>query len=81
MKEAHNQYHNLMNLNTETPYKIYGDSIEQGAIEQFEKCLNMEGCIQGALMPDSHLGYTAPIGSILKFKNKISLLFQFVHQL
>ena len=32
----------------------------------------MEGCIQGALLPDSHLGYSAPIGSVLKFKDRIS---------
>lgn len=59
-------------MNTTTPYKIFGDSIEQDALDQFETCLNMEGCVQGALMPDSHLGYTAPIGSVLKFKDKIS---------
>lgn len=61
-----------MNLNTTTPYKIYGNSIEQKALDQFEQCLNMEGCVQGALMPDSHTGYTAPIGSVLRFKDKIS---------
>lgn len=59
-------------LNTKTPYKIFGDSIEQGALDQFEACLNMEGCTQGVLMPDSHLGYSAPIGSVLKLKDRIS---------
>lgn len=59
-------------LNTKTPYKIYSNSIEEAAIKQFEDCLNMDGCIQGALLPDSHLGYTAPIGSVLKFESKIS---------
>ncbi|MCF6330986.1 MAG: RtcB family protein [Sulfurimonas sp.] len=53
-------------------YKILGDSIEDGAINQFKKCLNMKGCIQGFLAPDSHLGYTAPIGSVLKFKDYVS---------
>lgn len=52
--------------------KIYSDTIEEAAIVQFNKCLEMEGCVQGALMPDAHSGYTAPIGSVLKFKNKIS---------
>lgn len=52
--------------------KIYSDTIEENAIVQFNKCLEMKGCVQGALMPDAHAGYTAPIGSVLKFKNRIS---------
>ena len=61
-----------MKLVTNTPYKIFGDSIEQGALNQFTDCLNMDGCTQGALMPDSHLGYSAPIGSVLKLQDKVS---------
>ncbi len=59
-------------LNTETPYKIYAEVLEETARQQFEDCLNMEGCVRGALMPDAHTGYTAPIGSVLKFKDVVS---------
>lgn len=59
-------------INTTTPYKIFAECIEDDAIRQFEECLRMEGCVQGALMPDAHSGYTAPIGSVLKFHNRIS---------
>ena len=59
-------------LDTKTPYKIYGRAIETEALHQFEKSLNMKGCVQGALMADAHTGYTAPIGSVLKFKDVIS---------
>ena len=59
-------------LKTETPYKIYAEVLEEEALKQFEACLNMEGCVQGALMPDAHTGYTAPIGSVLKFVDVIS---------
>lgn len=59
-------------INTSVPYKIFAEHIEDEAIRQFEDCLHMEGCIQGALMPDAHSGYTAPIGSVLKFHERIS---------
>lgn len=60
--------------NTNVPYylKINKDAIDYNAIDQFAKCLNMDGCIQGFLAPDYHKGYSAPIGSVLKFNNKIS---------
>lgn len=59
-------------INTTVPYKIFAEYLEDESIRQFEDCLRMEGCIQGALMPDAHSGYTAPIGSVLKFQSKIS---------
>lgn len=52
--------------------KIYAEVLEHEALSQFHDCLKMEGCIQGALMPDAHAGYVAPIGSVLKFEGRIS---------
>lgn len=59
---------------TEVPYKlrIDKDTIDYEAIDQFKQCLSMKGCLQGFLAPDYHKGYSAPIGSVLKFDNIIS---------
>lgn len=59
-------------INSKIPYKIYAEKVEDEALRQFEACLRMEGCVQGALMADTHTGYVAPIGSVLKFENQIS---------
>ncbi len=61
-----------LQVNSPVPHKIYADNVEAEALRQFEDCLRMEGCVQGALMADCHTGYVAPIGSVLKFKDQIS---------
>jgi tRNA-splicing ligase RtcB len=45
--------------------KVYTDEVDLECIRQFNLCLIQKGVIKGALMPDCHLGYTAPIGSVL----------------
>lgn len=62
----------MKQVTSKTPHKIYAEVLEDTAIEQFDNCLEMEGCVQGALMADSHTGYVAPIGSVLKFDGKVS---------
>ena len=53
--------------------KIYNHclDIEKGALKQFEKCYSKKFVVAAALMPDAHLGYSAPIGSVLKTKGFI----------
>lgn len=51
--------------------KIYAESIETEALEQFYKAMALPCNVQGALMPDTHSGYTLPIGAVIKSKNKI----------
>lgn len=46
--------------------KIYGENIEEEAIEQFEEAMKIDCNIQGALMADAHSGYTLPIGAVIK---------------
>ena len=53
------------------PFKIYADYAEDLAAEQFINCMEHPAIIQGALMPDTHAGYAAPIGSVLKSKDFI----------
>ena len=51
--------------------KIYADILEDEALEQFNNAMALECNIQGALMPDTHTGYTLPIGAVIKSKAKI----------
>jgi len=56
---------------TKKPFKLYTDIIEDGALTQFAECMEQPSVVQGALMPDTHSGYVAPIGSVLKTKETI----------
>jgi tRNA-splicing ligase RtcB len=56
---------------TQKPYKLYTDIIEDEALIQFAECMEQPSVIQGALMPDTHTGYVAPIGSVLATKGTI----------
>ncbi len=47
------------------------DSLEQIAKEQFENCCAEDFVTAAALMPDAHMGYVAPIGSVIKTKGAV----------
>jgi tRNA-splicing ligase RtcB len=47
------------------PYKIWGDDIENGALEQMRRAAELIVSVRGALMPDAHQGYGLPIGGVL----------------
>ena len=47
------------------PYKIYSDTIEGSALDQFYTAMKEPTTVQGALMPDAHKGYTLPIGAVI----------------
>jgi len=51
--------------------KIYAKNLEDEALNQFEKAMELECNIQGALMSDSHTGYTLPIGAVIKSKGVV----------
>lgn len=55
----------------ESNIKIYNEVIEAEALEQFYKAMALPCNVQGALMPDTHTGYTLPIGAVIKSNNKI----------
>lgn len=50
---------------------IHAENIEEGAMEQFNDCMSQDFVIEGALMPDTHQGYVAPIGSVLRTKDAV----------
>jgi len=48
------------------PHKIYGiENIEGEALAQFYDAMKQSFVVQGALMPDSHAGYSLPIGAVV----------------
>jgi len=54
------------------PYKIYGQEfIDPNALAQFFSAMEMSWAIQGAVLPDSHYGYSLPIGSVVATKGML----------
>lgn len=45
--------------------KIYAETLESQALAQFNDAMNQDFAIQGALMPDAHVGYSLPIGAVV----------------
>jgi len=54
-----------LKINTDKPYRIFAEHLEQGALDQFESAMQESYAIQGALMPDAHTGYSLPIGAVV----------------
>jgi tRNA-splicing ligase RtcB (3'-phosphate/5'-hydroxy nucleic acid ligase) len=55
----------MLKINTDKPYKIFAEILEQGALDQFESAMQQEFSVRGALMPDAHAGYSLPIGAVI----------------
>lgn len=53
------------------PTFIYAVDLDKITKEQFDHCMEQDFVIEGALMPDAHAGYVAPIGSVLRTKGFI----------
>jgi len=48
------------------PFKIYGNNgIDDATRYQFYEALKLPVSVQGALMPDAHVGYGLPVGGVL----------------
>jgi len=51
------------------PLTIYGkELIDDKALTQMFQCMAMPFSLQGACMPDMHVGYTMPIGGVIRTK-------------
>lgn len=62
----------LNSIPKDKKYNIFGmDFIEEAALEQFAKAMQLPCNLEGALMPDSHSGYTLPIGAVIKSKEMV----------
>ncbi len=53
------------------PYRIWGDDLEAGAIQQMQNAAHLPVAVAGALMPDAHQGYGLPIGGVLATENAV----------
>ncbi len=51
--------------------KIYAKNLEESTKRQFEDCIKQDFVIDGALMPDAHYGYVAPIGAVIITKKMV----------
>ena len=53
------------------PYKIWGEGLEEGSVEQMRQAARLPVAVAGALMPDAHQGYGLPIGGVLATENAV----------
>ena len=53
------------------PYQIWGEGLEQGALDQMKNAARLSVAVSGALMPDAHQGYGLPIGGVLATENAV----------
>src|SRR5204862_1909521 len=53
------------------PYQIWGEGLEEGALNQMKTAARLPVAVAGALMPDAHQGYGLPIGGVLATENAV----------
>ncbi len=53
------------------PYRIWGQDLEPGAVDQLKNAARLPVAVAGALMPDAHQGYGLPIGGVLATDNAV----------
>jgi tRNA-splicing ligase RtcB len=53
------------------PYRIWGEGLEKGALDQMHNATRLPIAVSGALMPDAHQGYGLPIGGVLATENAV----------
>lgn len=51
---------------------VFGDPVDQNAVEQIANCLKDERAVAGALMADHHKGYSLPVGGVIEYEGAIS---------
>ncbi len=47
------------------PWRQWGEDLDENSIQQMRNACELPVAVQGALMPDAHLGYGLPIGGVL----------------
>jgi tRNA-splicing ligase RtcB len=53
------------------PYRVWGEGLEKGAVDQMDAAVRLPVAVAGALMPDAHQGYGLPIGGVLATENAV----------
>ncbi len=52
-------------------WRQWGENLDPNSIEQMENACRLPVAVQGALMPDAHVGYGLPIGGVLATENAV----------
>jgi tRNA-splicing ligase RtcB len=65
------RYKTFVNRESPAPYRIWGEGLEAGALEQMRQAARLPVAVAGALMPDAHQGYGLPIGGVLATENSV----------
>lgn len=52
--------------------RVWGDPIDDGALEQIVRCRANQACVGAAMMADHHLGYAVPIGGVMVYNDAVS---------
>jgi tRNA-splicing ligase RtcB len=53
------------------PYATWGKDLDPAAVRQMDNACSLPISIQGALLPDAHVGYGLPIGGVLACDNAV----------
>jgi tRNA-splicing ligase RtcB (3'-phosphate/5'-hydroxy nucleic acid ligase) len=53
------------------PCQVFGQGLEEGALQQMRNACQLPVAVAGALMPDAHQGYGLPIGGVLATDNAV----------
>ncbi len=53
------------------PWKQWGEDLDPKSIDQLRHACRLPIAVQGALMPDAHVGYGLPIGGVLATENAV----------
>jgi len=53
------------------PYRQWGDDLDPVSVKQMHVACDLPVAVQGALMPDAHVGYGLPIGGVLATENAV----------
>jgi len=53
------------------PYQVWGENLDESALDQMRAAVRLPVAVAGALMPDAHLGYGLPIGGVLATDNSV----------
>jgi tRNA-splicing ligase RtcB len=53
------------------PYQVWGEGLDDNALDQMRNAARLPVAVSGALMPDAHMGYGLPIGGVLAADNAV----------
>ncbi len=53
------------------PYHQWGRDLDEKSVQQMHNACELPVAVQGALMPDAHVGYGLPIGGVLATQNAV----------